>query len=292
MSSPYILVLGASGLTGTEVIRQLSSLPADIRVTYREQSDLNQLRAFNTEPFYADYEQPETIHKAMQGINSVIVILPIHRQFEEWGKLVIDCAKEAGIKQYTVLSNFAVGSGANAEIAYRHGQLEQYAIDQGIPYTILRAATYFQNILWSTLTIVRQKRISLPLENAKLPYIDMRDVARALICTTLHNSKKKNKIYTLTGGEALSMFDIARLLSQTLGQTIRYHPTPLKSASAAFRDMGMVEWISQSVSEMYNDYATLDLSAISSDFTDICGCPPRTFADFIQEHADILSGNA
>ena len=290
MSTPYILVLGASGLTGTEVTRQLSHLPANIRVTYREQADLNQLRNFGAEPFYADYEAPETLRKAMKNIDRLIVILPIHEKFETWGRLVIDCTKEAKIKQYTVLSNFAVGQGGSAEIAYHHEQLERYAIDQGIPYTILRSATYFQNILWSTLTIMRQNRISLPLENAKLPYIDMRDVAEALVKATLGSNKQKNKIYTLTGSKALSMFDIARLLSEALGKTIRYYPTPLKSAPEAFRDVGMIEWIAQSVAAMYSDYATLDLSAVSSDFTDICGKPPRAFTDFIQENIDLLSG--
>ncbi|MBE8158931.1 MAG: hypothetical protein HAW59_06035, partial [Betaproteobacteria bacterium] len=52
----YPLIFGASGLTGTEVVKLLSKAQINVRVSYREQSELNVLRNFGAEPIFADYD--------------------------------------------------------------------------------------------------------------------------------------------------------------------------------------------------------------------------------------------
>lgn len=290
-STRYPLIIGASGLTGTEIIRQLSDQSVPVRVTYREQAELNTLRGYGVEPFYADFEQPDTIANAMTGVDGVIAIMPIHPKFENWGKLAIDSAKARGVSHYIALSNFAVDH-SQAAIARMHLALERHLHASGLAHTIIRPSTYFQNLLWATITIVRQQRFSLPMENAKIPHIDMRDVASAIIRIAAAPTAHNGKTYTLTGGEALSMFDIARLLSDTLQRKIRYFPTPLDHASDSFRDMGMIEWISHAVSEIYLDYATLNLSTVTDDFQSICARAPAPYHAFIQEHAHVFAGSA
>lgn len=289
MEEPYPLILGASGLLGTEVTRQMATFIPSIRVTYREQSELNLLRYYGVEPFHADYCKPGSIAAAMKGVNRVICILPIEQDFEEWGRLAIDCAKEAGA-HYIALSNFSVGKGS-ARISRHHQRLEEHLAASGLPYTIIRPSTYFQNLLWSTITIVRHGRFSLPMENAKIAHVDMRDVAEMIVAVMLSSGKHSGQTYTATGPETLSMFDIARLLSGAIGKTIRYYPAPLAEAEASFRDTGMTEWIASTVAEMYKDYATLDLTGVSADFKKVCGHAPRSFLSFVQEHARIFSGS-
>lgn len=290
MPKPYLLILGASGLTGTALIRRLHAGNAVVRVTYREQTELNTLRDYGVEPFYADYEEPETVHKAMVGVQRLIMVLPIHPKFEDWGKQVIDAAKDARIEHLVALSNFIVDKEAQSEIACKHARLEQYLAESKLPSTVLRPATYFQNLLWATITIVRQQRFSLPLENAKLPHIDMRDVADALAAAALNSKQHIGKTYTLTGSEALSMFEVARLLGKETGKAVRYYPAPLSAAATHFRSMGMTEWISNAVAEIYQDYASLDLQATSDDFATLCDRPPNTMQNFLREYAAVFSG--
>lgn len=291
MQSLQPLILGASGQTGSEIVRQLAAQQHVARVTYREQAELNTLRQYGCEAVYADFNDADSIKKAMKGSDRVIVILPIHPETEQWGKQLIACAQQAGIPHYVMVSNFTVDDN-HADIALQLQQVEHCLMDSGLPYTIARPATYFQNLLWCAAEIIQRHQFSLPLGDVQLPHIDLRDVAQALCAILLNPAAHSNKIYTLTGGESLSMFQVARLIGHHTDRTIRYHPTPPEWGDHHFHELGLTKWSAQAIAEMYQSYAQLDMVAPSDDFTAICAAAPRTYEAFIRENAALFTRSA
>lgn len=289
---PTVLVLGASGLTGTEVVRELADAKVPIRVSYREASELSVLRNFGVEMFYVDYHQIDSVQKSMQGIDTVILILPVGLHLANWGMGIVDAASEMGVRHFIYESNVVAGQVSDAEISRSHRKVEMHLKKAELDYTIVRPAPYYQNMLWSSIAIMRQGRFSLPLENAKIPHIDMRDVAQALAKIALAGcDAHAGATYHITGGEALSMFDIARIISRQTGKSVRYSPTPLKSAYQLFRNFGWTEPLSKLVADMHIEYVGFDWKKIRNNFAGICEAKPRTFRAFVDENKVVFAGH-
>lgn len=291
MSSTYPLILGASGLTGTEIVKLLSAAKVNVRVSYREQSELNVLRNFGAEPIFADFNEPDSLRQSMIDVSAAALILPIHPDMEKWGKTVVDCAREAKLPKLVLLSNLAADGSAESNIPRMHGEIMEYLRQSGVPYFIVQSAPYFQNIFWSVITIVRQKQFSLPLGTTELPYIDLRDVA-IFMAKLLCDDVPTNQVLKPTGARGLSMFRIARKLSQALEQDIRYSPIPHANAVHIFRTMGMTSWLAETIAEMYAEYDSGKYSTVTSDFKKIVGRAPTGLDKFIERNIFVFRQDA
>lgn len=287
-TSAYPLILGASGLTGTEIVKLLSAAKVNVRVSYREQAELNVLRNFGVEPIFADFTDPSSIEEAMKGVTSAMMILPISKHMSEWGKQIVDCAKRAKLPKLVILSNLAADPDSEFDIPRMHGEIIAHLKQSGAPHHIIMAAPYFQNLFWSVITIVRQRQFSLPLNNAELPYLDIRDVA-IFAAKLLCEQHRLNTEYHITGNAPLSMFRIARILSKSLGHDIRYLPIPAANGAHVFRTMGMTSWLAQAVADMYTEYSSGKYGAVTNDFRKVVGREPTGLDKFIERNILVFS---
>lgn len=283
MTTPYPLILGASGLTGTEIVKMLTAAKINVRVSYREQSELNVLRNFGAEPIFADFADLDSLRQSMIDVTSAALILPINQKMSEWGKNVIDCAKEAKLPKLVLLSNLSANGDAASNIPRMHGEIIEHLKQSGVPYYIVQSAPYFQNIFWSVITIVRHHQFSLPLGNTELPYIDLRDVA-VFMSKLLCEEHPAGQTFRITGATAFSMFRVARRLSQALEQDVRYTPTPSANAEHIFRTMGMTSWLAKTIAEMYAEYESGEYSVPTGDFKRITGRAPTGLDKFIERN--------
>jgi uncharacterized protein YbjT (DUF2867 family) len=259
-----------------------------LRVSYREQADLNVLRNYAVEPVYADYADVNTIKKAMQDVSSALLILPIHEQMAEWGKRVIDCAKKTKLPRLVLLSNLGANEQSANDIPRMHGEIIASLKESGIPYDIVKSAPYFQNLFWNVITIVRNRQFSLPLDNIEIPYIDVQDLS-IVFAKLLYETREGNNEYYLTGPQPLSMFRFSRQLSLALGKSIRYVPSPPQAGAQTFRDMGLTRWLSQAIADMYKDYATGNYSQITKDFEKIMGRKPTGISSFLERNISVFT---
>ena len=288
MAKAYPLVTGASGLTGTETVRALVAAGVDVRVTYREQAELNTLRELACETFHADYNEPATVYNAMKSANCVVVILPIDKHLAEWGKTVVDAAAQnTDIKRVVLLSNVAADAQADTDIARMHGEVAEHLKNSGVNYTIVRPMPYYQNLFWSTITIVRQKNISLPL-NGKLPQIDVRDVG-LFLAKAAQDDSESDREYTITGPESLTVFQMARMLSKEIGFTVRFMPAPVRAGKQCFRDMGLTPWLSEAIGGMYAEYDSGKYETPTDDFQKLAKRKPLPFSQFAADYKTVFN---
>ena len=282
-----ILILGASGQTGSETVRILTHAGFPVRVTYREHSELQRLREMAVEDVPADFNDVETLKKAMDGIERVFVIQPVVENMLDQSKNICEAAKAASVPHVIRISNMATGPDLGSDIATMHYESDELLKGLGCNYTLIKGANYYQNMFYSALTIIRQGHYALPLGNATLANVDVRDIAR-VGAHCLVDSGHENKEYTVTGPEALTMHMVARKLSKVLNKEIRYIAVEPVAATQVFKDQGLPEWPAKAIGTMFMEYASGKYKFVTDDFEQITGVKPRSMDSFFSDYRDVF----
>ncbi len=218
-----ILITGATGNVGSEVVRELQRKGVPFRVgAYDAPKAAVQMgAAAEIVPF--DFLNPATFAKAFEGIERMFLVRPpalanVERDIAP----AIHAAVRAGVKHIVFLSI----QGVENNRVVPHYKIEQAILKAGIQYTFLRASFFMQNLSTTHASEIRDhNEIALPVGNARTSFIDARDIAAVAACA-LTEEGHANQCYTLTGSEALNYDEVAAKLSTSLGRAIRYtHPS-------------------------------------------------------------------
>lgn len=285
MASSNMLILGASGQTGSEAVRILSQAGFPTRITYRDAKELDGLTGMYTDALEADYGNVESLKIAMDGCERVFVIQPVTPEMTEHAQNIYQAAQSAGVSHIIRISNMATGPDISSVIAKMHYEADEALKNLGCTYTILKGANYYQNMIYSALMIIRQQHFALPLGGAVLAQVDARDISR-IAAHCLIDSGHENKEYVLTGPESFSMHVVARKLSRIIGKEIRYIEVAPVAATQVFKDQGLPEWPAQAIGTMFMEYASGKYKFVTTDFTDITGEEPRSFDSYLLDYKE------
>ena len=181
---------------------------------------------------------------------------------------------------------------ANVGTMRLHRRAERIIEESGIPYTFLRPNEFMQNFInFHGHSIKNNNAFYLPLEDAKVSVVDVRDIA-AVAAKALtengDNNKHKNKKYLITGPEALSYHQMADFLSSATGKKISYVNISDEEARAAMKEMGMDEWLISTISELSNYFKKGHASQVSSSVEDVTGRRPISFSQFGNDYAEVF----
>ena len=223
-----ILITGASGNVGKEVLKQIAQTGPQVRAAFQS---VNKAAApSGVEIVTVDYNQPETLRTALKGVERVFLVGPPTAQLPALERKAMEVIAQSDVRQVVKLS--AMG-GREAIFPRQHAQSEDYILSSGVPYTFLRPNGFMQNIVnYNAPTINAQNAFYGSEGDGQVSQIDLRDVA-AVAVRALTEDGHVGKAYTLTGPQALTNREIAQILSDKLGREIRYinlQPAQLKDA--------------------------------------------------------------
>lgn len=184
--------------------------------------------------------------------------------------------------------------GAANDAPTRSGRLHALAdreVEQsGMRWTILRPHFFMQNLLGAAHGIAADRAFSLNMGEGRLGMIDVRDVAElAAQVLTEEPDRHHGKIYTPTGPQSISFAEGAEQLRQILGREVRYVPVADEAARTNLLETGMPEWIVELQVEYGQAYASGWGDFTTSDFQDVVGRRPRSFADFARDYAGVFT---
>jgi uncharacterized protein YbjT (DUF2867 family) len=228
-----ILVTGATGTVGSEVVKQLAAISLSsghkIRAAVHSKNKNGQLGDKRVEIVDLDYTKPETVAYALNKVDKIFLqTLPIPNVTDISSNLVNE-AKKNSVKYIVKLSAMgASDSEPRSTILRLHGEEEKIIEDSGIPYTFLRPPAFMQNFVAQFgHTIRTQNAFYVPAGDAKMSFIDTRDigaVAAMMLTNTNHGASQQheNKAYDITGQESLSYEQVADILSNEVGKKISY----------------------------------------------------------------------
>src|SRR5262245_21748715 len=150
---------------------------------------------------------------------------------------------------------------------------------------ILRPHAFMQNLLDQRHAIVREGRIFAAAGDGKIRFVDTRDIAAGAAVTLTHSGHAGKK-YVLTGPEALSYADVARILSDAVGRPITYVPLSLEEARERMEGAGEPPWAIDGLLALAAYQRAGGPTAVVHDTVwHVLGRPPRSFVEFATDHA-------
>ena len=275
-----ILVTGASGTVGSEVVKALGGRSAGVRAGYRTRP---QNVPAGVESVKLDYERPETIRPALQGVDTLFLL----SNTVDPERKVVDEAKRAGVKRIVKLS--VIGAAEEGfTFARWHRAVEKYIEASGLGWTFLRPNGFMQNVVtYMGETIRSQSAICSPAGNAAASHVDARDVG-AVGARVLTDKGHEGKAYELTGPAALTYGQIAEILSRVLGRTIGYVPISPEQYRQAAVAAGTPEGYADALVDLNRYYLEGKASVVTPSVRQLTGRDAIPFEQFARDHADKL----
>ena len=218
-----ILITGATGNVGTEVLKSLMklTLSSNIIAGVRDlETDSDKLKIYNTTTVKFDLKDRSTFAAALHTIDVVFLVRPPKiSSVKKYFKPFIDSAVEAEIKHIVFLSV----QGAEKSNLIPHHNIEKLIVDSKIAYTFLRPAYFMQNFTTTLRNdLINKQRIFLPAGKAKFTLVDVSDIGKVAAVILSDPAKYINKCFELTCNQKLTFYEMAEALTAGLGQKIKY----------------------------------------------------------------------
>jgi uncharacterized protein YbjT (DUF2867 family) len=125
----------------------------------------------------------------------------------------------------------------------------------------------------------------LPAGDAKVSFVDVRDIAATTVKTLTDDGKHFGKAYTITGPEALSYTQVAEILSNVTGKKIAYVNVSEEDTKRALKNTGWDDWLINTTLQLFDIYRKGYASRISSEVEKIIGRKPISFSQFAKDYA-------
>jgi len=275
-----ILITGASGNVGKEVLKQITQTGVEVRAAFQSVSKAAGAPS-GVEIVSLDYNQAETLQTALKGVDRVFLVGPPTAQLPALECKAIEVIAQSDVQQVVKLS--AMG-GREAIFPRQHAQSEQYIQATGVPFTFLRPNGFMQNMVnYNSPTINTQSAFYGSEGDGRVSHIDIRDVA-AVAVKALTEDGHVGKAYTLTGPEALTNREIAQVLSQEVGREIRFINLPAAQLKEALLSAGVLEWNADALLDLQRLYREGKATTVTRDVEEILGRKPISFAQFFRDY--------
>lgn len=227
-----ILVTGATGLSGSIIIKEFEARQIPVRALVRNLEKAKKFDSFRfVELYQGDLLQPDTYKDALEGVDSALLISSAFENMADTQMTFIDAAKAAGIPFVIKYSGTDSGIGFNGQnfIAQKiHENMEDYLVNSGLTWALIRPSQFMQMYLPGAPTGVNKEKnaLILPIGKGKLSPVDIDDVAKVVV-QMLTQKGHERCIYELTGPDAMDMYEATSIISRVLGREIKYIEIPL-----------------------------------------------------------------
>jgi uncharacterized protein YbjT (DUF2867 family) len=294
-----ILVIGATGTVGSEVVKQLvssSSSSSDqnviIKAAVHSQDKADKFKQYNNKTVQIvnmDYNNPETIVDALNHVDKLFLLtLPAPNMIDIYSNLIKEIRKYSGINHIVKLSSMAAEeTGLGTTIGRLHRQEEKIIEESGIPYTFLRPGAFMQNFVnYLGQTIRNQNAFYLPAGDGKISFVDVRDIAAVSVQALIGDDHyHTGKAYTITGQEAISYGQAAEILSKEIGKRISYVDISEEDARKGMKEIGMDGWFIDAMMEFYSIIRAGRASQTTNVVEQITGRKQIPFSQFARDYA-------
>jgi uncharacterized protein YbjT (DUF2867 family) len=274
-----VLVTGGTGKTGSALVDLLRGHGVRVRVASRHFS------ADDPDAVRFDWDDPATHPAALRGMDRVFLVPPVNAvdPMPLAGPFLVE-AQRLGVRRVVLLGSAIVLPNAP-------GALELAELVRARPgWAVLRASGFMQNFLRPHPLgerIGRHGEIRTAAGAGRLGWIDARDIAAAA-CALLIGpgvDAGDRRDYLLTGPKALSYGDAAAIIAARTGRPVRVVHTGADELAGAYRAAGMPAEFAAALAAVEDGIKAGREDLVSTAVLDLTGRPPRSFAEFVQDHA-------
>ncbi|MEE2979511.1 MAG: NmrA family NAD(P)-binding protein [Pseudomonadota bacterium] len=279
-----ILVTGATGRVGRQVVHQLANRGADVRALVRDPSKADFPASVNV--VQGDMLDIESLRRAFVGVRTLFLLNAVAGDEFTQALLALNVARESGVERVVYLSvmhaerfvnvpHFAVKSGA-----------ERMIEQMGFSATILRPAYFMDNEHMVKDVIVNHGVYPMPIGSKGVAMVDTRDIAEVAAIELIRRDAAPGKLpietINLVGPDTLTGPELASIWSETLGRPVAYggdDPTGFETNLTNF----LPKWMAYEMRLMAERYVSDGMVPQAGDverLTRILGRPLGMYRDF------------
>lgn len=284
-----ILITGATGTTGTELIKLLAREGTGVRALVRSPDRAMAIAHLpGVELMMGDLRDQASIRYALSGVERAFLVTNSSEEAQTLQCRFVDTAGHTGLQHIVKLSQLGADPASPVRFLRYHAEVENVIRTSGIRYTFLRPNLFMQGLLVFRSSIATNGEFFAAAGDAKVSVVDVRDIAAAA-AAALTKPGPEGQTYDLTGPEALTHSEMAAQLSDALGRRISFVDITPEAMKAALLGAGLPPWQADGLLEDYAHYRRDEASMVTSGVKEATGAPPRSFAVFARDYGPLFS---
>lgn len=281
--SMRILITGASGNIGKELVQQLNTMQHSHAI-YIATRETNAVLPYVTFDFNNVDTWPNALHQTdvlfllrppnIANINGVFA--PIIRQ-----------AEACNVQHVVFLSV----QGADTQTYLPHAKIEKLLSHSTMTYTFLRPTYFMQNFTTTFLQdIVTNNRIVVPAGNAPFGIVDVKDIAKVAAQVLINHNTYINAAFDITSNQNLSFTQLAKIIGDARGKAVSYHSPSLVLFCWQMRKL-QHPWMYIFVLILLHYLPRFKKPPLIADTVKkLTGQEPNSFATFASQYASLFLG--
>lgn len=286
-----ILVTGASGNVGRNLVEQLFKRGEDVRALVRDPAKTDFPAGVSV--VQGDLLDPDSLRGAFSGVSTLFLLNAVVPDEFTQALIALNLAKEAGIKHVVYLS--VIHSDVYVNVPHFAGKfgVERMLEHMGFSATILRPAYFMDNDLTIKDVIQGYGIYPMPIGNKGLAMIDVRDIAEIAAIELIRRNNTTTPLplerINLVGPDTLTGTSIAAIWTETLGRNIAYGGDDTASFEQNLRNF-MPRWTAYDMRLMSERFLSDGMMPNSGDvekLTALLGRPLRSYRNFATEIASV-----
>jgi uncharacterized protein YbjT (DUF2867 family) len=286
-----ILVTGATGNIGNEVIHYLSEVASGYQILAAVRGVEKAKKTFSHHPALLyrqfDFEDKSTYSGAFDEIDILFLLRPPHiSDVKKVFTPLLDSARERGISKVVFLSV----QGAEKSKVIPHNKIERLIREMGFDYIFVRPSYFMQNLTTTLLPeILADKRITLPSGKAKFNWIDVKNIGEATARLITRFENCQNRAYEITGTQNKNFGEVAALLTHITGRRIRFNSMNPISFYLRKKKEGITSGYALVMTILHFLPRLQSEPEISDNYQKLTGKAPTTLQEFIEREKEKLT---
>jgi NAD(P)H dehydrogenase (quinone) len=275
-------VTGATGGLGGRLVRHLADRGVEQRMIVRDAGRAPSLAGAEVAEA-PDYSDTEAMRRALAGVDTLFLVsagehpdrMSLHRS-------AVDAAAAAGVERVVYTSFLAAAPDTVFTFGRDHFHTEEYIRASGMGHTFLRDSIYLDYVPFfaSAEGVIRG-----PAGDGRVAAVARDDIAEAAV-TTLLDPQHAGRAYELSGREAFTMAEAARIITEVTGREVTYLEETLEEARASRAPSGAPDWEIEGWVTSYAVIAAGELDVVTDHIEQLTGHAPMTLAEFLQAHPE------
>jgi uncharacterized protein YbjT (DUF2867 family) len=255
-----IVVTAPTSTIGRQVLANILDKGESVRVVARDPSHLTPQTRQRVDVVQGSHSDSCVVKKAFAGADAVFWLVPpapdaksVQAAYVDFTRPACAAFKSQGVRRVVGVSALGRGTPAakNAGFVTASLAMDDLIASTGVGYRALTMPSFMDNIVRQAAAIKNQGAFFSPIDgDRKLPTCATRDIAAAAAKLLLDHSWSGQGSLAVLGPEDLSFNDMARIMSEVLGKSIRYQQIPLDAYKARFIGFGMSEAMAQGMTDM------------------------------------------
>jgi uncharacterized protein YbjT (DUF2867 family) len=284
-----ILVTGATGNVGRNVVEQLSSRGADVRALVRDPAKANFPAGVNV--VHGNLLDVDSLRGAMSGVSTLFLLNGVVADEFTQALIALNVAREAGIERIVYLS--VIHSDVYVNVPHFAGKfgVERMIEQMGLNATILRPAYFMDNEITIKDVVTGYGIYPMPIGSKGLAMIDARDVGEIAAIELIRREQSATPLpltrINLVGPDTLTGASAAAIWSDVLGRTIAFPGNDIAAFEQNLRQF-MPSWMALDMGLMAERFLTDGMLPDSGDvdrLTTLLGRPLRSYRDYVAQIA-------